>query len=110
MRCWQLLSSYVVSVFTWQLYVTNPSLCTPVHVLLLLSLLPQHTLADYSSLQELLEQELVYVAEQIQRAPDNESAWNYLWGLFSLPGCPQHEMGRQDKVREMLVMMFARQS
>lgn len=62
----------------------------------------QHTLGNYSSLQELLEQELVYVAEQIQRAPDNESSWNYLWGLFALPGCPQHEMGRQDKVRKEL--------
>jgi hypothetical protein len=59
----------------------------------------QHTLDSYGSLQELLDQELLYVAEQVQRAPDNESAWNYLWGLFSLPGCPQHEMGRQDKVR-----------
>jgi hypothetical protein len=50
-------------------------------------------------MQELLDQELLYVAQHIQRAPDNESAWNYLWGLFALPGCPQHEMGRQDKVR-----------
>lgn len=58
----------------------------------------RHTLDAYSSLQELLDQELLYVAEQIQRAPDNESAWNYLWGLFSLSGCRQHEMGRQDKV------------
>jgi len=58
----------------------------------------QHTLANYASLQELLDQELVYVAQQVQRAPDNESAWNYLWGMFALPGCPQHEMGRQDKV------------
>lgn len=62
----------------------------------------QHTLDGYGSLQELLDQELLYVAEQVQRAPDNESAWNYVWGLFSLPGCPQHEMGRQDKVRAAL--------
>lgn len=66
----------------------------------------QHTLGNYSSLQELLDQELVYCAQQIQRAPDNESAWNYLWGLFALPGCPQHEMGRQDKVSQCKTLAF----
>lgn len=66
--------------------------CGPAFIVL------QHTLDKYSSVQEVLAQELQYVAQQIQRAPDNESAWNYLWGLFALPGCPQREMGRHTEV------------
>lgn len=77
------------------------TLCLSAH---LLSLSAQHTLQTYGSLQELLDKELLYVAQQIQRAPDNESAWNYLWGLFALPGCPQHEMGRQQNVSCVLVV------
>jgi hypothetical protein len=46
-----------------------------------------------------LESELDFLAEQIARAPDNESAWNYLWGLFTLPGCAPVDMARQQKVR-----------
>eukprot|EP00775_Hariotina_reticulata_P003675 gene3675-3936_t len=57
-----------------------------------------HTLDQYNSLLELLDAEVEYAAAQICRAPDNESAWNYLWGLFSLPGCSSWEMGRHSKV------------
>ncbi|KAF6250982.1 hypothetical protein COO60DRAFT_704582 [Scenedesmus sp. NREL 46B-D3] len=58
----------------------------------------QHTLGQYSSLEHVMESELCYLAEQIARVPDNESAWNYLWGLFTLPGCRPAEMGAQHKV------------
>lgn len=58
----------------------------------------QHTLSDYTCLAEVHDQELAYVAEQIAIAPDNESAWNYLWGLYTLPGCGKHDMGKQQKV------------
>jgi hypothetical protein len=61
--------------------------------------LQQLTLAQYDSLADVLDSELGYLAEQIARAPDNESAWNYLWGLFTLPGCAAADMGRQHKVR-----------
>jgi hypothetical protein len=60
----------------------------------------QHTLQQYSSISEVLESELDFLAEQIARAPDNESAWNYLWGLFTLPGCKPVDMARQQKVSE----------
>lgn len=36
----------------------------------------------------LLRRELEYAAAAIQRAPRNESAWNFLWGLFTLPWLP----------------------
>lgn len=58
----------------------------------------QHTLGQHASLQALLDAELAFVASALQPAPDNESAWNYLRGLFALPGCRSHELGRQDKV------------
>lgn len=32
------------------------------------------------------ERELAYVAQQLRRAADNDSAWNYLRGLLALPG------------------------
>jgi hypothetical protein len=32
------------------------------------------------------------VAEHIHKAPRNESPWNYLRGLFTLPGCPRQMM------------------
>ena len=48
----------------------------------------------------LLQRELEYVAEQIAVAPRNESAWNYLWGLFKLEGGGPWEMGRHKEVRE----------
>eukprot|EP00879_Flechtneria_rotunda_P006326 GHRR01006649.1.p1 GENE.GHRR01006649.1~~GHRR01006649.1.p1 ORF type:complete len:296 (+),score=116.88 GHRR01006649.1:1024-1911(+) len=58
----------------------------------------QHTLDQYHSLAELLDAELNYTAAQIARVPDNESAWNYLWGLFTLPGCKQNDMARQERM------------
>ena len=62
----------------------------------------QHTLSNFTSLVEVHEQELAYVAEQIALSPDNESAWNYLWGLYTLPGCGKHDMGKQQKVRQLI--------
>jgi hypothetical protein len=38
------------------------------------------------------------VAEQLAVAPRNESPWNYLWGLFKLPGAPAWDMGRHREV------------
>lgn len=35
---------------------------------------------------------------QMVKAPRNESVWNYLQGLFRLPGLPPHSMGAEDKV------------
>lgn len=49
-------------------------------------------------LHDLLRRELAYVEQQVLRAPRNESAWNYLSGLFSLPGCHPLEMARWTKV------------
>lgn len=59
-------------------------------------------MAQYDGLAKVLDSELGYLAEQIARAPDNESAWNYLWGLFTLPGCTPADMGRQSKVGRAL--------
>jgi len=67
-------------------------------VILTVYCIMQHTLEQFNSLLELLDMELEYVAAKICRAPDNESAWNYLWGLFSLPGCSSWEMSRHNKV------------
>lgn len=48
---------------------------------------------------EMLPGELEYTALQLAVAPRNESAWNYLLGLFSFPGATPHEMGRHKEVR-----------
>jgi hypothetical protein len=42
--------------------------------------------------------EFEYVAAQLSVAPRNESAWNYLAGLFAWPGATPHEMGRHKEV------------
>eukprot|EP00798_Chlamydomonas_sp_ICE-L_P021427 gene21427-28392_t len=55
----------------------------------------------------ILNRELVYAATQVQRAPRNESAWNYLTGLFSLDGCRPHELGRQTAVHTMCAEALA---
>jgi hypothetical protein len=47
---------------------------------------------------EMLPGEFEYVAAQLAVAPRNDSAWNYLCGLFSLPGATPHEMGRHKEV------------
>lgn len=61
----------------------------------------QHTLPEYGNLSEVHDRELAYVADQIAVSPDNESAWNYLWGLFTLPGCGKYDMGKQQKVNSL---------
>ncbi|KAF8060026.1 hypothetical protein HT031_004964 [Scenedesmus sp. PABB004] len=68
----------------------------------------QHTLGEHASLEALLQRELSYVAAAVARAPDNESAWNYLWGLFSLPGCADDAMGLQDEARTRRVRLAGR--
>mmetsp|Transcript_8742 Transcript_8742/g.18637 ORF Transcript_8742/g.18637 Transcript_8742/m.18637 type:complete len:399 (+) Transcript_8742:366-1562(+) len=50
------------------------------------------------ALDVLLQQELQYVAQQVQRAPRNESVWNYLRGVFTLPGCRPQELGHHVQV------------
>jgi hypothetical protein len=46
-----------------------------------------------------LQRELAYSCALIAKAPRNESAWNYLLGLFALPGCAKHEMAGWPQVR-----------
>ncbi len=53
-----------------------------------------------ASLRAVLKQEFGYVAQQVAVASRNESPWNYLWGLFALPGCPSYEMARHEEVRQ----------
>jgi hypothetical protein len=45
---------------------------------------------DQGALRRLISSELELCAEQLHKAPRNESPWNYLRGLFSLPGCAPH--------------------
>lgn len=46
-----------------------------------------------------MQGEFEYVAGALALDPRNESAWNYLLGLFTLPGATPHEMGRHMSVR-----------
>lgn len=49
--------------------------------------------ASREALDVLLERELEYVCAKVEIAPRNESLWNYLTGLFTLPGMHRHAMG-----------------
>lgn len=49
-------------------------------------------------IEGVLEREIRYVATKIALAPRNESSWNYLLGLFVLPGCCKHEMAWWNQV------------
>jgi protein farnesyltransferase/geranylgeranyltransferase type-1 subunit alpha len=51
-------------------------------------------------LKHVLLHELEYAAAHAIRAPRNESVWNYVMGLFKLPGVPPHAMGRFEMVSE----------
>ncbi|KAI8465579.1 MAG: hypothetical protein J3K34DRAFT_525239 [Monoraphidium minutum] len=59
---------------------------------------PQPGGAARAALLQLLPGEFEYVSAQLAVAPRNESAWNYLLGLFALPGATPHEMGRHKEV------------
>jgi hypothetical protein len=52
--------------------------------------LPRRAGGEQAALRQLLSAELEFCADQLQAAPRNESPWNYLRGLFHLPGCPPH--------------------
>ncbi|GAX74302.1 hypothetical protein CEUSTIGMA_g1751.t1 [Chlamydomonas eustigma] len=49
-------------------------------------------------LEDTLSRELTYVSNKIAAAPRNESCWNYLLGLFTLPGCSPFELCRWPQV------------
>uniref|UniRef100_A0A7S0R5Z1 Protein farnesyltransferase/geranylgeranyltransferase type-1 subunit alpha n=1 Tax=Chlamydomonas leiostraca TaxID=1034604 RepID=A0A7S0R5Z1_9CHLO len=54
--------------------------------------------ASQRALTELIDRELQYISAKIELAPRNESVWNYLRGLFLLPGMPAHAMGLYEQV------------
>lgn len=48
-----------------------------------------------SKAADILRSELEYAAVHIKKAPRNESAWNFVRGLFTLPWVPPNSMARQ---------------
>eukprot|EP00200_Dunaliella_tertiolecta_P003950 CAMPEP_0202349154 /NCGR_PEP_ID=MMETSP1126-20121109/6769_1 /ASSEMBLY_ACC=CAM_ASM_000457 /TAXON_ID=3047 /ORGANISM="Dunaliella tertiolecta, Strain CCMP1320" /LENGTH=434 /DNA_ID=CAMNT_0048940927 /DNA_START=774 /DNA_END=2078 /DNA_ORIENTATION=- len=59
---------------------------------------PEQQRQQAHPLSAMLAAELEYVAAQVAIAPRNESAWNYLHGLFRLPGTHPHDMARFQEV------------
>lgn len=55
-------------------------------------------IAKKANINKLISEELEFVLQHVRKAPRNESPWNYLLGLFTLPGCRLNELGRQKRV------------
>ncbi|KAJ9524614.1 hypothetical protein QJQ45_024213 [Haematococcus lacustris] len=51
-----------------------------------------HASSTKGPVEELVQRELTYVARLVAKAPRNDSAWNYLGGLFRQPGMPAQAM------------------
>ncbi|KAJ9506428.1 hypothetical protein QJQ45_019418 [Haematococcus lacustris] len=51
-----------------------------------------HASCPNGPVEEVVQRELTYVARLVAKAPRNDSAWNYLGGLFRQPGMPAQAM------------------
>ncbi|KAG1679478.1 hypothetical protein FOA52_011077 [Chlamydomonas sp. UWO 241] len=60
-----------------------------------------------AAVKTVIQRELFYTSALIAKAPRNESAWNYLLGLFALPGCAKHEMAQWPQIHQVCLDALA---